>query len=125
MYNKNKCGCLRLRAQAVLICCTGFPEPSAQVGFSPALPYFINLFVGDLQAINTLLTMTEPKRGTLIMRISWTETLRAMKIGEFVEAKLVDRINIVRHISRISKLENKRFTTNKIGKEKLIVRCIS
>lgn len=65
--------------------------------------------------------MAAPKKAKLIMRISWTETLRAMNVYEFVEAELIDRINIVRHISHINKLENKRFVTRKIDKNTLIV----
>jgi hypothetical protein len=65
------------------------------------------------------------RKGLLIMRISWTDTLRAMETGEFVEAKLVERINIVRHISRLSKLENKKFSTRKVDKNKLIIIRIS
>jgi len=65
--------------------------------------------------------MITRKKAKLIKRVSWTETLRSMEIGEFVEAELVDRINIVRHISRISKQENKKFSTEKADKYKLIV----
>jgi len=65
------------------------------------------------------------RRAKLIKRVSWTETLRAMEPGEFIEAELSERINIVRHITRIGKLDNKKFTTRKTGRNKLIVTRVS
>lgn len=59
--------------------------------------------------------METKKRGKIIKRISWTETLRALEIGQIIEADLKERINIVRHISRISKEENKIFRTHKVN----------
>jgi len=53
------------------------------------------------------------RKGKIIKRISWTETLRSLQVGEYVVANLSERINIVRHISRISKEENKKFSTKK------------
>ena len=62
------------------------------------------------------------KKGKIIKKISWTETLRKMEIGEFVKANLSERINIVRHISRISKEENKKFSTKKLDDAKVEVK---
>ena len=62
------------------------------------------------------------KKGKIIKKISWTETLRKMEVGEFVKASLSERINIVRHITRISKEENKKFSTKKLDSEKVEVR---
>ena len=61
--------------------------------------------------------METKNKGKIIKRISWTETLRALKVGEIIEADLKERINIVRHISRISKEENKIFHTHKINEK--------
>ncbi len=58
------------------------------------------------------------------MRVAWSETLRALKVGEVIETVLIDRINVVRHISRISKLEDKKFTTRKTGKNRLEIERI-
>ena len=66
--------------------------------------------------------MDELKKGKIIKKISWTKTLRKMEVGEFVRANLSERINIVRHITRISKEENKRFSTKKIDELKLLIR---
>ena len=63
-------------------------------------------------------------KGKIIMKISWTETLRAMEIGDVVEGKLADRINIVRHIARISQAENKKFSTHKVNDHIVEVRRI-
>lgn len=69
--------------------------------------------------------MEERKKGRLVMRISWTQTLRNMEVDEVIEANLSERINIVRHITRISKLENKKFMTRKLGKSKMeIIRLV-
>ena len=62
------------------------------------------------------------KKGKIIKKISWTETLRKMEVGEFVKANLSERINIVRHITRISKEENKKFSTKKLDSEKIEVK---
>ena len=64
-------------------------------------------------------------KGKIIKRISWTDTLRALEIGQIIEADLVDRINIVRHISRISKQENKKFSTHKIDCDTVEISRIS
>jgi len=61
------------------------------------------------------------KKGKLIKRISWTETLRNMEVGEFIYANLSERINIVRHITRIHQLENKVFRTKKLNDSKMEV----
>ena len=62
------------------------------------------------------------KKGKIIKRISWTETLRGLQVGEYVIANLSERINIVRHISRISKEENKKFSTKKRNDVKVEIR---
>ena len=54
-------------------------------------------------------------KGKIVTRISWTETLRGLEVGQVVEGNLADRINIVRHIARISKTENKKFSTHKVN----------
>ena len=63
--------------------------------------------------------VNKPSKGKVIMRISWTDTLRTLAVGQVIEADLIDRINIVRHISRISKLDNRKFSTRKISKNKV------
>ncbi|MCL2649670.1 MAG: hypothetical protein FWD60_01435 [Candidatus Azobacteroides sp.] len=62
------------------------------------------------------------KKGKIIKKISWTKTLRKMEVGEFVMANLSERINIVRHITRICKEENKKFSTKKLDEEKIEVK---
>lgn len=69
--------------------------------------------------------MKTENKGKIIKRISWTETLRALKVNQIIETDLAERINIVRHISRISKEENKKFTTRKLDKSRLEVKRIS
>lgn len=76
------------------------------------------------RCIKYLIMKTENK-GKIIKRISWTETLRALKVNQIIETDLAERINIVRHISRISKEENKKFTTRKLDKSRLEVKRIS
>ena len=66
--------------------------------------------------------MESIKKGKIIKKISWTETLRKMEVGEFVKANLSERINIVRHITRISKEESKKFSTKKLDSEKIEVK---
>ena len=66
--------------------------------------------------------METTKKGKIIKKISWTETLRKMEVGEFVKANLSERINIVRHITRISKKESKKFSTKKLDSEKIEVK---
>ena len=66
--------------------------------------------------------MEATKKGKIIKKISWTETLRKMEVGEFVKANLSERINVVRHITRISKEENKKFSTKKLDSEKIEVK---
>lgn len=68
--------------------------------------------------------METNNKGKIIRRISWTETLRSLESGQTIEADLIDRINIVRHITRISKEENKRFSTKKISDLKIEIRRI-
>ena len=68
--------------------------------------------------------METKNRGKIIRRISWTETLRKLDAGQVIETDLVDRINIVRHITRISKEENKKFSTKKINETRMEVRRI-
>jgi len=55
------------------------------------------------------------KKGKIIKKISWTETLRNMEVGEFIHANLSERINIVRHITRIHQMEDKVFRTKKLN----------
>jgi len=69
--------------------------------------------------------METKNRGKIIRRISWTETLRHLEAGQVVETDLIDRINIVRHITRISKEENKKFSTKKINDTRMEVWRIS
>ena len=57
--------------------------------------------------------MDANKKGKIVKKVSWTETLRGLQVGEYVIANLSERINIVRHITRISKEENKKFSTKK------------
>ena len=64
-------------------------------------------------------------KGKIIMKISWTETLRSLEIGQVVEGNLADRINIVRHIARISKAENKKFSTHKLNARIVEIRRVS
>ena len=61
-------------------------------------------------------------KGKIISRISWTDTLRGLEVGQVVEGKLADRINIVRHIARISKIENKKFSTHKVNAQIVEIR---
>ncbi len=68
--------------------------------------------------------METVNKGKIIKRIAWTETLRGMEIGQVIEADLIDRINIVRHITRISKEEEKKFTTKKMSKGKIEIKRI-
>jgi len=63
--------------------------------------------------------MSTIQKGKIVKRISWTETLRNMKVGEFIHASLSERINIVRHITRIHHLENKVFSTKKLNDSKI------
>ncbi|MDR1719003.1 MAG: hypothetical protein LBR67_02615 [Dysgonamonadaceae bacterium] len=63
-------------------------------------------------------------KGKIIKRISWTETLRAMEPDHIIEVDLIDRINIVRHITRISKEENKKFSTRKISDKRMEIKRI-
>ncbi len=69
-----------------------------------------------------LIKMEASKKGKIIKKISWTGTLRQMEVGEFVKANLSERINIVRHITRISKEENKKFSTKKLDGKKIEVK---
>jgi len=64
-------------------------------------------------------TIKNIKKGKIIKRISWTETLRNMEVGEFIHANLSERINIVRHITRMHQLENKVFRTKKLNASKV------
>ncbi len=64
-------------------------------------------------------------KGKIITRISWTETLRGLEVGQVIEANLADRINIVRHIARISKKEGKKFSTHKVNAQIVEIRRIS
>jgi hypothetical protein len=66
--------------------------------------------------------METKNKGKIVRRISWTETLRLLEPGQIITADLVDRINVVRHITRISKEENKRFSTKKINDDKMEIR---
>ena len=68
--------------------------------------------------------METKNRGKIIRRISWTETLRNLEAGQVIETDLIDRINIVRHITRISREENKKFSTKKINETRMEVRRI-
>ena len=68
--------------------------------------------------------METKNKGKIIKRISWTETLRRLEAGQVVETDLVDRINVVRHITRLSKEENKKFSTKKINETRMEVRRI-
>ena len=61
------------------------------------------------------------RKGKIVKRISWTETLRQMEVGEFIHADLSERINIVRHITRIGKEEDKVFSTKKLDCRKVEV----
>ncbi len=65
--------------------------------------------------------MCANKKGKIVKRVSWTETLRNMEVGEFIHADLSERINIVRNISRIAKEENKIFSTKKLNSLKVEV----
>ena len=65
--------------------------------------------------------METKNKGKIIRRISWTETLRKLETGQVIETDLVDRINIVRHITRISREENKKFSTKKINETRMEV----
>ena len=62
------------------------------------------------------------RKGKIVKKISWTETIKGLQVGEYVIGDLADRINIVRHISRISKEENKRFRTKKLDSTKVEVK---
>lgn len=66
--------------------------------------------------------MKTKNKGKIVKRISWTETLRLLEPEQIIIADLVDRINIVRHITRISKEENKKFSTKKINSDKMEIR---
>ncbi|MDR3061225.1 MAG: hypothetical protein LBU57_03810 [Dysgonamonadaceae bacterium] len=66
--------------------------------------------------------MKTKNKGKIIRRISWTETLRMLETEQIITADLADRINIVRHITRISKEENKKFSTKKINNNKIEIR---
>ncbi len=68
--------------------------------------------------------METESKGKIIKKISWTDTLRGLKIGQIVEADLADRINIVRHITRISKEDGTKFTTKKLDKGKLEIKRV-
>jgi len=59
------------------------------------------------------------KKGKIVKRISWTETLRNMEVGDFIHANLSERINIVRHITRICQLEGKTFRTKKLNDSRI------
>jgi len=59
------------------------------------------------------------KKGKIVKRVSWTETLRNMEVGDFIHANLSERINIVRHITRIRQLENKLFRTKKLNDSRI------
>lgn len=85
---------------------------------------FKYIFVFKMYRTNVykLFHMETMKIGKIIMRISWTETLRAMEVDDVIEASLADRINIVRHISRISKSENKKFCTEKIDEKTVLIK---
>ncbi|MDR1371438.1 MAG: hypothetical protein LBJ72_15150 [Dysgonamonadaceae bacterium] len=66
--------------------------------------------------------MEAKNKGKIIKRISWTETLRSLESGQIIEADLIDRINVVRHITRISKEENKKFSTKKLNEAKIEIK---
>ena len=66
--------------------------------------------------------METKNKGKIIRRISWTETLRQLEVGQTIETDLVDRINIVRHTTRISKEENKKFSTKKLSETRMEVK---
>lgn len=68
--------------------------------------------------------METKNKGKIIRRISWTETLRLLEPGQTIEADLIDRINIVRHITRISKEESKKFSTKKVSETRIEIRRI-
>ena len=68
--------------------------------------------------------MGTKNKGKIVKRISWTETLRSLEVNQVIEASLLDRINIVRHITRISKAENKKFSTHKINETKIEIQRI-
>ncbi len=63
--------------------------------------------------------METNSKGKIIVKISWSETLRSLEPGQVIEADLIDRINIVRHITRISKAEKKIFSTKKISESRM------
>ncbi len=69
--------------------------------------------------------METKTKGKVIKRIAWTETIRNLGVNEVIEADLIDRINVVRHITRISKEENKKFSTRKISNTKMEIERIS
>ncbi len=63
-------------------------------------------------------------KGKIVRKICWTETLRNLEVNQIIEADLTERINVVRHITRISKEDNKKFSTRKISQVKMEVKRV-